>query len=231
MNFGRIPAQSVEFRHKFVFDMLTKCRSGSEQKVIDVGAGLQRYKPKVEELGYTYYSHDFAGIKPDPTSFPGLQDKSWVYPEQTYTCDILELPSGERFDLVLCTEVLEHVPDPVQAMKKIESLLSPGGYLILTVPLNSLIHQAPFYFSSGLSPYFFEYWCEFLKLQIEELNISGKYSDTMRIEVERIFSSFRLGKPLIELNKLAIKLVADRLSPQIETSSGFNTLLLARKSF
>jgi SAM-dependent methyltransferase len=210
--------------------MLTRCRNNSEQKVLDVGAGLQPYKPIIEELGYTYFSHDFSGIKPDPTVYPGLQDKSWAYPEQTYICDILDLPTEQFFDVVLCTEVLEHVPDPVGALKKIEELLSPEGYLILTVPLNSLIHQAPYYFSSGLSPYFFKYWCGFLRLQIIELNISGSYSDTIRVELERIFSSFRLGQPLIKLNHLAIKIIANRISSQIESSSGFNTLLLARKS-
>jgi SAM-dependent methyltransferase len=230
MVFKRVPAHSVEFRHTFVQEALAKCKDGTNQTVLDVGAGLQRYKPILEALGYTYFSHDFSGVKPNPAMFPGLQDKNWDYPDQTYTCDILDIPSGVLFDVILCTEVLEHVPDPAQAMKKMESLLSPGGSLVLTVPLNSLIHQAPFYFSSGLSPYFFEYWCNFLKLNIEELKIGGSYSDTMHVELDRLFSPFRLGRPLIKLNKLALKLIKGRMSPQIESSSGFNTLLLARKT-
>jgi SAM-dependent methyltransferase len=161
--------------------------------------------------------------------YPGLQDKSWVYQRQDFTCDILDIPTSEKFDLVLCTEVLEHVPDPVQALKALVELAAPDGYIIITVPLSSLIHQAPYYFASGLSPYFFEYWCEKLELSIIQLDLSGAYTDAMTVEIERLFSPFRLGVPLIKLNKIAIRLISNRISKQIQTSSGFNTLLVARK--
>jgi SAM-dependent methyltransferase len=38
-------------------------------------------------------------------------------------------------DLVLCTEVLEHVPDPLRALAEMNRVLIPGGGLILTTPL------------------------------------------------------------------------------------------------
>lgn len=41
---------------------------------------------------------------------------------------------GERFDLVYCTEVIEHVPDPVAFVKALAALVKPGGYLFLTTP-------------------------------------------------------------------------------------------------
>jgi SAM-dependent methyltransferase len=40
----------------------------------------------------------------------------------------------ERFDAVLCTEVLEHVPDPMQAMREIHRVLRPGGVALLSSP-------------------------------------------------------------------------------------------------
>ena len=36
------------------------------------------------------------------------------------------------FDIVLCQQVLEHVPDPVKAIKEIYRILKPGGKLIIT---------------------------------------------------------------------------------------------------
>ena len=230
MAFGRVSASSSEFRHVFVEESLSRLRnSTTKQELLDVGAGLQRYKQFAEKLGYTYSSHDFSGITPDSTLFPGLQDKTWNYPEQTFTCDILEIPTTKLFDLVLCTEVLEHVPDPVEAFRKLENLTAPGGCIILTVPLSSLIHQAPFYFASGLSPYFFSYWCKKLRLDIETLVLSGDYTQTMSVEIERLYSGFKLGRPLIFLNKIAIQLIRNRISRQLQSSSGFNTLLVARK--
>ncbi len=45
------------------------------------------------------------------------------------------------FDLVLCTEVLEHVPDPDRTLDEIHRLLGPSGALVLTTPLTYGIHE------------------------------------------------------------------------------------------
>lgn len=47
------------------------------------------------------------------------------------------------FDSVLCSQVLEHVPDPVAAVHEIARVLRPGGTLILSVPHLSFVHGAP----------------------------------------------------------------------------------------
>jgi ubiquinone/menaquinone biosynthesis C-methylase UbiE len=49
--------------------------------------------------------------------------------------DIRQLPfRNETFDGVLCIEVLEHVPDPSQAVSELHRVLRPGGVMLLTVP-------------------------------------------------------------------------------------------------
>lgn len=40
--------------------------------------------------------------------------------------------AGERFDIVLCLEVVEHVPDVGQFAKVIRQLLAPGGLMIVS---------------------------------------------------------------------------------------------------
>jgi len=42
---------------------------------------------------------------------------------------------ANTFDMVLCTEVLEHVPDWKKAVKEIERVLKPRGKAIVTIPL------------------------------------------------------------------------------------------------
>lgn len=46
-------------------------------------------------------------------------------------------------DGVVCTQVLEHVPRPWDAVSEIARVLRPGGWLILSVPHLSPIHEAP----------------------------------------------------------------------------------------
>jgi SAM-dependent methyltransferase len=50
------------------------------------------------------------------------------------------------FDTVVCTEVLEHVPEPAQVVREIARVLKPNGYVILTTPLYYPIHEEPYDF-------------------------------------------------------------------------------------
>ena len=47
------------------------------------------------------------------------------------------------FDVVLCTEVLEHLPEPQRAIDEIFRVLVPGGRLLLTTRFLFPIHDAP----------------------------------------------------------------------------------------
>ena len=42
--------------------------------------------------------------------------------------------AGQRFDTVICLNVLEHVDDDISALQAIRRLLGPGGRLVLLVP-------------------------------------------------------------------------------------------------
>ena len=46
----------------------------------------------------------------------------------------LPFPEGQKFDLILLTEVLEHLKSPVQALQNIMRYLKPAGQLVITFP-------------------------------------------------------------------------------------------------
>jgi ubiquinone/menaquinone biosynthesis C-methylase UbiE len=55
----------------------------------------------------------------------------------------LPLESGS-FGTVLCTEVIEHIPDPSAALREFQRVLQPGGMLIGSVPARSMIWKLRF---------------------------------------------------------------------------------------
>lgn len=49
--------------------------------------------------------------------------------------DGLDLPfANHSFDVIICSEVLEHIPDVASMLREIKRLLKPGGQLALSVP-------------------------------------------------------------------------------------------------
>jgi SAM-dependent methyltransferase len=51
--------------------------------------------------------------------------------------DITDLPfPDDAFDVILCSHVLEHVPDDAQAMRELHRVLRPGGWAVVLVPID-----------------------------------------------------------------------------------------------
>jgi SAM-dependent methyltransferase len=114
-------------------------------RLLDVGAGVGQYRELFAHCEYR--AHDFA------------QEPATVghYTPLDYVSDILEIPVPDgAFDAVLCTEVLEHVPLPIEAIRELARILRPGGVLLLSAPLGSRLHQQPYHFYGGYTPFWYE---------------------------------------------------------------------------
>lgn len=106
-------------------------------KLLDAGAGEGRYKTLLtEHAKLEYVGIDFA-----------LGEKAWDYGDLDVVGNVLRLPFAEAsFDVVVCTQVLEHVPEPKLLLTEIQHVLKPGGRLLLTAPLSYGLHQEPYDF-------------------------------------------------------------------------------------
>jgi SAM-dependent methyltransferase len=54
-------------------------------------------------------------------------------------------PDHDRFDVVICEQVLEHVTDPWRAVANLKELCEPGGHVIVSTPFLVRVHELPAY--------------------------------------------------------------------------------------
>ncbi len=64
----------------------------------------------------------------------------------------LPQPNSSQHDLVLCSQVLEHVYDVKQAIENLGYLVSQGGYIWIACPTSNYPHGSPEFFSAGYTP-------------------------------------------------------------------------------
>lgn len=169
-------------RHKWVAEKLAAIEAG--KVLLDAGAGEQQYAPFCRHL--KYIAQDFG--KYDPTECrKGISEElKWDTSKVNLICDIIDMPLEDNsVDAVLCTEVFEHLKNPVLAVQEIARILRPGGKLILTAPFCSLTHMAPYYFANGFSEFWYREHLEAHGFEIRELMPDGDYFKYMAQELFR----------------------------------------------
>ena len=169
-------------RELWLEDVLKRIPAG--YRILDAGAGELKYKKFCSHLSYV--SQDFAQYDGKGNG-RGLQTSKWDQTRLDIASDITKIPEPDNsFDAVMCIEVLEHVPYPVDALHELARLLKPGGFLILTAPFCSLTHFAPFFYQTGYSRYFYEYWLGKYNFEILDMQHNGNYFEYLAQEIRRI---------------------------------------------
>jgi SAM-dependent methyltransferase len=153
-------------------------------RILDAGAGELRNKSLCIHL--IYVSQDFCQYDGRGDA-QGLQTGTWNTSQIDLVCDITNIPEPDAsFDVVLCSEVLEHLPDPLKALDEFARLLKPSGRLILTAPFASLVHFAPYHYASGFSRYWYEYHLPRRGFEIQELTPNGDWFSYTKQEMLRL---------------------------------------------
>lgn len=156
-------------------------------KLLDAGAGELKNRRHCNHL--EYLSQDFCQYEGARGGGPveGLQRQSWDTSRIDIVSDITAIPADDSsFDAILCSEVLEHVPEPTHALDEFARLLRPGGKLILTAPFSSSVHQAPYHFCTGFSKYWYEHHLPLRGFEIETLVPNGDWFALLRQEALRL---------------------------------------------
>ncbi len=100
-------------------------------KVLDAGAGSHPYKK--------YFSH--AKYESTDMSCDSSDNK------HDFICSLDKIPRPDSFyDVIINTQVLEHVEYPQKVINEFYRLLKPGGQLFLTAPQGWGLHEEPYHF-------------------------------------------------------------------------------------
>ena len=78
----------------------------------------------------------------DPKSLTGydysaetLEVAKSISPASQYEVfDLVHDQPKNQFDIIFCTQVIEHIPDAELAIEKLVELANPGGHILITVP-------------------------------------------------------------------------------------------------
>lgn len=93
------------------------------RRVLDLGAGGGRHAAWLRDHGAVVVAGDLVVAQAD------RDDADWV------RLDGAALPFADAsFDVVLCAEVLEHVPSPAEVVREARRVLAPRGQLVVSVP-------------------------------------------------------------------------------------------------
>ncbi len=119
-------------RRDWINNALAACAQGrTVNQAIEVGPGAGVYLPGLSKLGSKVIASD---IEQEYLEH-AREVVGQLSNVECRTDDITasELPAG-AFDLVLCTEVIEHIADSPAALAGLQRLLSPDGRLVLSTP-------------------------------------------------------------------------------------------------
>jgi len=208
----RVGLENASTRDAWVAKVLAEIPPGS--RVLDAGAGECQFRKYCGHLQYV--SQDLAVY--GGHGEVGLHMGKWDTSQIDIVCDIVSIPEPDgAFDAVLCTEVLEHLPDPARALKELARILKDRGTLIITAPFWSLTHFAPFHYATGFNRYFYEHHLSELGFEVVELTPNGNFFECIGQEIRRVPDMARrfAGTKPSRLERYALQVVlsmAERMS-------------------
>lgn len=147
------------------------------------------------------------------------------------------LPFGDAlFDTVICTDVLEHVPDPWRIFHEVYRVLTPGGVAIMVTPFFFWAHEEPYDFFR-ISKYGLSYICKQEQLEVLSLQPTcgaiGSFGLLGTVALTKLLQKTpAVLKRVLTLNQVvqtsALLWLDDRIDPAKRFAQGH--IVVARKS-
>jgi SAM-dependent methyltransferase len=120
-------------RRGLLSDIIAKLGLSPGAEILDVGTSTGTNLRMLRDLGF----HHVQGIDQSPEAVRYCSEKGLG---EVHLGDVCALPFSDcRFDLILATDIIEHVDDDLSALRELHRVLKPGSHLLLTVPTFHLL--------------------------------------------------------------------------------------------
>lgn len=223
-------------RRKLFAREIVRLETEHDAAILDIGTSTGTNLRLFQELGYT----NVRGLDRSSEAIRFCEEKGLG---PVHMGDIGQIPFPDNhFDLVLATDIIEHVDDDIGALQEVCRVLKPGGYLLLTAPT----FQCLWGLQDMVSMHKRRYRLEQLTARMQDagFNIGRSYyfnyllflpiwaaRTAIRFLGIRLESENQLNKPWLNW-VLNVIFSADTLSaPLIKPPFGVSALLIGRRNY
>ena len=145
---------------------------GSNLKVLDFGCGDGFFSLQLQRHSqcHSLTACDFHDSP--PVSLRNRDDIQYCSFEELYQ-------TGDRYNLIVCRHVLEHLTEPAQGIRKLQNALFPGGILMVEVPNFDTIWRkicGRYYYGLYLPRHLFHFDANTLKMVLENFELLMEYT-------------------------------------------------------
>lgn len=120
-------AEYKDFIFRTILRELARRVGKSGRRLLDVGAHAGRFLGMAQQAGW-----QAEGIELNPRTAAYAAERTGL---PVHTANAASLAAdGRQYDAIVMTDVLEHIPSPVEILATLASMLAPGGVLAIKVP-------------------------------------------------------------------------------------------------
>jgi SAM-dependent methyltransferase len=194
-------------RRELVHDILLNYFGNQTHlRLVDIGCGTGALTKELERYGECT-GIDFSEKALDFCRSRGVRDVQIGTVEATGF-------EANTFDVVLCLDVLEHIPNDTKGIAEIKRILKPGGVAIIFVPVFTFLWSV----TDELSHHYRRY-------RLPELTEKFRTEDFVLLR-KSYFNTFLF--PLIALVRIIVRLLGIPTSSEMETGNGMVNAFLYR---
>lgn len=152
---------SHSYLTKSIKEILTYSGIPKTAKILDAGCGTGHIMYELYKDGYRNiwgFDTSESGIRIAKNIFKEIQDRYEIH--NAYVKKLPNLFPQNEFDLILSSEVLEHMYSPQRYLENINTWLKKGGYLILSVPFHNYLKNLGIVLLNKFDKHFDPLWEE-----------------------------------------------------------------------